>query len=234
MHQQTCRIAAVLALLLAGCAETNQRSGGEPLPKEVRYLAKSDIDTVADVHLQQVLGHLRRLSEKIYRRNPRFCKASGRTVETCVERIFGDEARKSFPELGHRHGTGSIELAFDEGFSGDRVLALSYGLKTMILDAYNNKTEFYLYDELDPQKLYNSARNVEIAVWRLSNKRDPSGNLYLLSNAVEDDVQNLSYERLFGKIISLQDTLAQIVAENTRRRIKNVIQSMATAVFLPI
>jgi len=39
---------------------------------------------------------------------------------------------------------------------------------------------------------------------------------------------------LFGKLVAIQDTIAIIIAGKTNRTIKTVIQSMATAVFLPI
>jgi hypothetical protein len=126
-----------------------------------------------------------------------------------------------------------MRLAFDETYRGDRVLALMEGLRGMLLDSYNGKREFYLLDELDPQKLHNAARNVEIAVWKLSNDRGGDDRLYLLSNEM-GAVNNLSFERLFGKIIALQDSMARIVADATNRRIKNVIQSAASAVFIGI
>ena len=45
----------------------------------------------------------------------------------------------------------------------------------MIIAAHNGKQSFYFMDELDPQKLYHAARNIEIAAWRLSNSRDEAG-----------------------------------------------------------
>ena len=119
-------------------------------------------------------------------------------------------------------------------FKGDRVLAFTVGLHTMIMASYNDKKEFHIIDSLDAQKLYNSARNLEISVWRLSNKRDKYGKLFLLSNSNNGEIANLSYERLFGKLIATQDTMAKITAEKTQRTIKSVIQSVASAVFLPI
>ena len=127
-----------------------------------------------------------------------------------------------------------IQQAFAEGYEGDRVFSLVTGLRGMIIAAHNGKEVFYLTDQLDPQKLYHAARNIEIAVWRLSNSRDAAGRLFLISNETHGLVDNLSYERLFGKLIALQDSMARIVAENTNRRIKSVIQSLASAVFLPI
>jgi hypothetical protein len=99
--------------------------------------------------------------------------------------------------------------------------------------AYNGKTEFYLTDTLDPQRLYNSARNIEIAAWKLANARDAHGEPLLLSNEMAD-VPNLSFEREFGKMIAYQDAMARIAAQRTNRTIRRVIQTLATAVFLPI
>jgi hypothetical protein len=104
----------------------------------------------------------------------------------------------------------------------------------MIMASYNDKAEFYVLDELDPQKLYNSARNVEIAVWKLSGMRNGRGELFLLSNENDANHRNLSFEREFGKLIAQQDTLARIIAEKSNRTIVRAIQSVASAVFLPI
>jgi hypothetical protein len=89
-------------------------------------------------------------------------------------------------------------------------------------------------DDLDPQGLYNAARNIEIAVWKLSNARDARGDLYLLSNEGAGTVQNLSFEREFGKMIGSLDILSKIAADKTNRTVVKVIQSLATSVFLPI
>ena len=56
----------------------------------------------------------------------------------------------------------------------------------------------------------------------------------LLSNEIAGDVRNLSFEREFGKMIAYQDVMAQIAAQRTNRTIRRVVQSVATAVFLPI
>lgn len=128
----------------------------------------------------------------------------------------------------------AIRLAFEQTFEGDRVFAFILGLTSMIMAAYGDKTEFYMLDKVDPQKLYNSARNVEIAVWKLGHDLDIGGQLYLYTNSLPGEVVNLSYERLFGKIIATQDNIAIIIANSTNRLIKKTIQSVATAVFLPI
>ena len=48
------------------------------------------------------------------------------------------------------------------------------------------------------------------------------------------DARNLSFEREFGKMIAYQDAMAQIAAQRTNRTIRRVVQTLATAVFLPI
>ena len=96
------------------------------------------------------------------------------------------------------------------------------------------KTEFYLTDSLEPQKLYNSARNIEIAAWKLANSHDEGGEPLLLSNEAAGDVRNLSFEREFGKMIGYQDVMAWITAQRTSRVIRRVMQTLATAAFLPI
>lgn len=45
---------------------------------------------------------------------------------------------------------------------------------------------------------------------------------------------NISLERLFGKLIALQDSLALVIADGNNRRIKNAVNNIATAVFVPL
>ena len=125
-------------------------------------------------------------------------------------------------------------LALKPEYSGDRVFAFGVGLASTVFLSYNGKTEFYLTDSLDPQKLYNSARNIEIAAWKLANARDARGEPLLVSNEKTDDVANLSFERELGKMIAYQDVMADVAAQRTNRVIRRIVQTLATAVFLPI
>ncbi|MDQ1346265.1 MAG: hypothetical protein QG586_1797, partial [Pseudomonadota bacterium] len=79
-----------------------------------------------------------------------------------------------------------------------------------------------------------AARNVEIAAWKLANARDAQGQLLLLSNHGAGDVQNISFEREFGKVIGYQDVMARVTAQRTNRIIRRSTQFIATAVFLPL
>jgi hypothetical protein len=221
--------------LLSACASSGTappQSGGGFHPAQ---LAKSDIDRVAEAHQREIFIDLRVLAEKLYRRNPRELKKSGLpNVEAGLARIFEGRHEWKFPELQGKRGTDAIHLAFRDDYTGDRVLALVAGLGGMMQAAFNDKTEFFVIDDLDPQRLYNAARNVEIAVWKLSNARMAPGDLYLLSNEPTGPVRNLSFEREFGKIIGSLDILSKIIADKENRTIVKVIQTLASAVFLPI
>ena len=224
-----------LVPLLAACAgqgtvPAKQAKGFDPY-----QFAKSDVDRVAETHQREIFHDLRLLTEKLYRRNPRELKKSGQaTVSAGVARIFLNRREWKFAELGNAQGAQAIHLAFLEEYQGDRVLALIAGLGGMIQSAFNNNTEFFVLDDLDPQNLYNAARNVEIAVWKLSHDRNARGELFLLSNEAAGPVQNLSFEREFGKLINSLDVLSKIVAGKNDRIVTKVVQSLATAVFLPI
>jgi len=89
-------------------------------------------------------------------------------------------------------------------------------------------------DDVDPQGLYNAARNVEIAVWKLSTSRNARGELFLLSNEAAGPAPNLSFEREFGKVIGGLDVLSKVLAGRYGRTVVKIAQSLATAVFLPI
>jgi hypothetical protein len=237
--------ALTLCALLFACTATPTfppaapSTGKRPVPAEREFrpsdLAKADIDSAAEVHSKECLASARLLMEKLYRRNPReWRKGDYPSMDAALARAFDARSKFHFAELGNVRGADAIMLALKPDYTGDRVFAYGVGLASMVFLAYNGKTEFYLTDSLDPQKLYNSARNIEIAAWKLANARDRRGEPLLLSNDIAGDVRNLSFEREFGKMIAYQDVMAQIAAQRTNRMIRRVVQSLATAVFLPI
>jgi hypothetical protein len=230
------RLVALICLsVLAACANKGTLPEKPASGFSASQLAKTDIDRVAEAHQREIFSNLRLLAEKLYRRNPRELKKSSRTtVAAGIARIFEGRHEWNFPELQGKRGTQAIHLAFQEDYRGDRVLAFMAGLGGMIQTAFQDKTEFFVLDDLDPQSLYNAARNVEIAVWKLSNDRTPQREPYLLSNEGAGAAPNLSFEREFGKVIGSLDVLSKIIADKTDRTVVRVIQSLATAVFLPI
>ncbi|KGK43069.1 lipoprotein [Nitrincola sp. A-D6] len=226
-------ILTVLLTLLASCAghQPNDR------PFRLKNLAKSDIDLVADAHVEEITGLLRELTLKLYRRNPRelLKGPAGTSVAMREKQLFDSPRIFSHPELYNRYGIDAFPLVFDPDFDGDRVFALMISLTGMLHGAYGYKEEFFMLDDLDQQRLYDSARNVEIIVWRLSNRMNDQGKLFILTNGIsEEGVHNLSFERLFGKLIAHQDMMARIISDKTNRSINKAVFSLATTALFPI
>jgi len=177
---------------------------------------------------------LRLLMIKLYKRNPHELKKStSGTLEEMVDWVFEGGHGWKLKKINEAQGTDAIQMAFLPEYQGDRVLPLIVGLQTMLIKAHGGKSEFYMTDSLDPQNIYNAARNVEIAAWKLSNARDAQGQLYLLTNELHDNERNLSFEREFGKIIGRLDLYALTLSEKSQRFITRVVQNLATALFLP-
>ena len=219
-------LSSVVFLVLVGCSNP-----GASLSK----LAKSDIDMVADVHLRKAEDLVRSLTVKLYRRNPKeLKKAEGQSIDSRLVQLFNEDRVLQFSEIDNKRGTEAILLALDQDYKQDRVFALMVGLLSMVRAAYGNQPEFFMLDELDPQAFYNSARNIEILVWRLKSRVDSEGKPLLLTNSLGDEEQNLSFERLFGKLISVQDMMAQVASQKWDRAINLIFQQTATMVFLPV
>lgn len=236
-HRPGVWLVLLLALLVAGCAATPGRN--DPLQGrdfELGDVAKGDIDLVAEVTVQQARAYLRELAVKLYRRNPnqlRRAALPGLDVNRAVARLFVDHP--VLPQLHGRRSAAAVELAFQPAFGGDRVAAFIFGLRSMTEAAYGGEGPFYLVHEFHPQKIYYLARNIEIAAWRLRHRVDAQGRPYLLSTGRDRaGTLNLGFARLFGKLIAVHDQFAQVVADSGSRRIKDVIQGVASAVFFPI
>lgn len=231
---------AGMLLLLTGCAQTVDTAravGSSASSFDPRQVGKSDIDRVADAHRRAIFASVRALAEKLYRRNPREWKKGGHaSIEKALDRLLDPRTGWRLAEAAGRTGTDAILLSLQADFAGDRVAVFVAGMGGMLNAAFEEKTEFFMFDELDAQKLYNSARNLEIAAWKLANARDASGTLLLLSNEAAQIGQpaNLSFEREFGKMIGNLDILSVLLAEKGHRIIARVVQNLATAVFLPV
>lgn len=229
----------VFLLSLVGCGGTGFR---------IKDLAKSDIDIVADTHRHQVQLLLDQLLVKLYKRNPRELAKPpridpgqwGGEIQVRQQRLqlslvqcldIDSEARY---KVEAERALQAMNQALDTRFGGDRVFLLMQGLQNMISLAYNCKREFFVLDQLSEQKLYNSARNIEILVWRLRTQLDEQGRPLLYTNSLEGEPSNLSFERLFGKLIQLQDMMATITASRTQRTIAYVTKSVASMTFIPL
>ncbi len=230
----------MLSMMLAACSNNPFFSNSKiPTQKDnasINQLAKSDFDRLADMEYRQNKASLRSLMIKLYKRNPReLAKSTSDSAEKMAAWVFEGESSHQwqFKAINNQRDTQAIFLAFDPDYQGDRVLPFIVGLQTMMAAAHGYKTEFFLTDNIDPQKIYNLARNFEIAAWKLSNSTNAQGQLYLLTNEINANDHNLSFEREFGKMIGRTDFYAIALAEKSQRLISRVAQSLATAMFLP-
>lgn len=235
---------SLLMLTLSACAtdtSSNTSKSNKHIPQQedrstINQLGKADFDRMADVEIRENTESLRLLMLKLYKRNPHeLQKSTSDIAEKMVTWVFDGSAQHhfQFAEINNLQDTDAIFLAFKPDYTGDRVLTFIVGMHTMLLKAHNDKTDFYFTDSLDPQRIYNVARNIEIAAWKLSNARDENGALYLLTNEISDKDKNLSFEREFGKMIGRTDLYAIALAEKSQRLISRVMQNLATAIFLP-
>jgi hypothetical protein len=222
---------SMVLIFASGCMDKNAK------PFDVKNLAKSDIDMVADLSIKNWRKLSRELTIKLYKRNPKeLQKVPGMTVDKRLEQLFPTQRLPDgFPELNNLDGVAAVPLAFSDSFEGDRVFAIMAGITGMLDLAYEGKQEIFILDDLDQQKLYNSARNLESVAWHLNNRKDPQGNLYILSNGVsEAGITNYSFERIMGKLIGGQDIMADVISDKTNRTINRVVHGAASMTFLPI
>jgi len=201
---------------------------------EIKNLAKSDIDLVADEFIQETRSAVGELVVKLYKRNPvQLQKNPGMTIEGRLAQLRVHRNELNFVELGGKQGIEAMLMAFDPDFTGDRVFALVVGLGSMLREAYSYKSEMFLTDQLDAKVLLVSARNVEVLLWRLKNTRKPDGEHYIITHEYDGVVDNLSFERLFGKIIILQEMMARIAGDSDDRTVTGAVHAMSK-VFIPL
>src|SRR5512139_513281 len=144
-------LATFIILLCPGC------TGDE---RFLKNLAKTDIDFVGDAHLREMNRAMKTLLVKLYNRNPReLHKSPAASSDQRLLQIFASPGPLRFAELDNRQGTAALELAFNADFPGDRVFAVMVGLVSMVRSSYNWQEEQFMLDTLDPQTLFDCARN---------------------------------------------------------------------------
>lgn len=230
-------IGAIALLCLGGCAQTNG-AGKAIAGFDPKQIAKGDVDRMADAHRKEAFAGVRVLADKLYKRNPREWRKGGHaSQEAALEALLDPRTGWRLADLPGKAGPEIILAGLAPDYAGDRVAAFIAGIGGMLNAAFDNKTEFFMLDDLDPQKLYNAARNLEVAAWKLASSRDAANAPLLLSNEIAaqpNAVSNLSFEREFGKMIGNLDLLARIIADKENRTIARVAQSLGTSIFLPI
>lgn len=227
-------LAVLLALSLTACATKLGKDGKTESTVDIKYLAKTEVDRIADTNRQEVVAGLLSIADKLYKRNPKEWKKAGQpSREAALERLRLRQQQR-WPELNGLSEGQAASLAFTDAYAGDRVAALVYGLLTMVDAAYEHKEEFYILDSLNEMKLYNSARNMDVAVWKLGHDRMAGGELFLLSNELDPANRNLSFEREFGRIMGLLDFMAKVVADRNGRNFSRLTHTVASTIFLPV
>ena len=229
------RFFLILSLFLIGCNSSLERKGSTQYDKgSLNQLTKTDFDRMADYEIKENTESLKILALKFYKRNPvELRKTTSDSPEVTVNWLFTSQHNWKFKEINDAQGIEALNQVFDENFKGDRVLSLITGLYTMLIIAHDNQKEFDMFDSLDPQLIYNAARNVEVIVWRLSTKKKKNGDLFLVTNEINSDFQNLSFEREFGKIIGRTDYFAYVLSEKKERYITRAIQGTTLNILLP-
>ncbi|RDS83842.1 hypothetical protein DWU98_05920 [Dyella monticola] len=229
------RLFPALTLIFAGCKSTPPVNG-RVVPEAkltTGQLIQSGPNRMANLELRDNLDALYVLMDKLYKRNPaEWKKGSSHSRQDAAANVrTALEQHKPLPGLDARD-TAAMRLALDPEFKGDRVATLVYGLGDMLITAHGGKRQQYLIDGLDAQKVYNAARNIEITMWMLAQRRDRAGQPLLLSNADSEHERNLSFERLFGAMIGRLDLVAEFTSEKYRRSVIDYAQSFFGGQFL--
>jgi len=236
------QITTFATVLLIACTapvpsgDKTQIQGAQPSLEE---WGQSGFDRVATLAMRENLEALYRLADKLYRRNPNeWHKGEFSSREDALQRL-----RQVIEEGGYwtalelRRDIDALALALSPEYTDDRVAGFIFALADMLIAAHGGKIQLYLFDDYNAQHLHNAARNVEIAIWMLAQRRDHMGKPLLLADEISSEGRNLSYEREFGKIIARIDLLAQLATEKHRRAIIGTVQSMAGGAifqFLPV
>jgi hypothetical protein len=155
------------------------QKNGNALPQNAYQLiniAKSSLDTVAEFHHQAAIKHPHDLAGKLYKRNPHELRKSGIDLTTRLNQLFAQATTRQSNQANEL-----LMKAFQIDYADDRAYAYMHGLIAIVMSSYSFQTEFYVFDQLDAQKNYNSARNIEVAAWKLNSSKDANGIPYLIT-----------------------------------------------------
>lgn len=231
-------LSLVCAATLPACVTGPATGQGGPRNESMSFdqLLQTDFNRTVTIAMRDNLDSLYRLQEKLYRRNPNQWRTAGfADLESAL--AHGRTAITNGDPPADLAGLQDIEIlsvALDPAYQGDRVGAFIYGLADMILTAHNDKSRFYASDVLDAKRIYNAARNVEIAAWLLGSRHDEHGNALLLANEISEQAVNISFEREFGQLVGRLDLVANMLDENLRRVGINYAQGLFFFSFLPV
>ncbi|MEG0045732.1 MAG: hypothetical protein RR729_07205 [Comamonas sp.] len=224
----------LLALGLVACSSAPTNHGeveGESFHS--RELLQSDSNRMATLSMKQNLESLFVIMDKLYRRNPTEWKKTATSREAAMTYVrIAIMERQPWHELQDKRDVAALSLALQPEFKGDRVAAFIYAAADMMITSHGGRTSFTLIDGLDPQHVFNAARNLEIANWILNSRKAATGQPLLLSNQMSEDARNLSFEREMGKIIGRLDLIADYTTERYRRSVIGYAQGLVAGPFM--
>ncbi|HLS17420.1 MAG TPA: hypothetical protein VK049_06285 [Paenalcaligenes sp.] len=226
----------MLAGLMACANPPDERGNPKGESMSFDQLAQTDFNRTVTIAMRDNLDTIYRLREKLYRRNPIQWQRGGfQSMQEAIEASQHSIENAQPPEyLAGLHDIEILSVSLSDDFTGDRVGAFIFGLADMILTAHNNKSRFYIADQLNAQHIFNAARNVEIAAWLLNNRRGANGEPLLFANEMSPQGVNLSFEREFGQLIGRLDLIANLLDENLRRVGIGYVQGLLFFSFLPV
>ena len=227
-------LSGLLALGLVACSSAPTHHGeveGESFHS--RELLQSDSNRMATLAMKQNLESLFLIMDKLYRRNPNEWKKTATSREAAMTYVrIAIMERQPWHELQGKRDVAALSLALQPEFKGDRVAAFIYAAADMMITSHGGRTSFTLIDGLDPQHVFNAARNLEIANWILNSRKAPTGQPLLLSNQMSEDARNLSFEREIGKLIGRLDLIADYTTERYRRSVIGYAQGLVAGPFM--
>ena len=235
-------ISACLAALLlaAGCTSTPAPRGKAPdRDMEAKEWGQSDVNRMATLSIQANLQSLYLLMDKLYRRNPQEWRKGGFDSRDQAMKAVKDAIEKAepWPDLMDQRDIDGMSMALAPEFAGDRVAAFTWATADMLITAYGGRTTLYMIHGLDAQTVFNASRNLEVANWMLTHRKLANGQPMLLTNEINANERNLSFEREFGKMIARNDLMSEVVSEKYRRAVIGYVQGLAGGSlfqFLPV
>ena len=236
-----------MLFLLVSCSSTTPKVGTGPKGESMSMdqLAQTDFNRTVTLAMRDNLSSLYTIQEKLYKRNPNQLSKNAAIYNPDLDRQAQIKAAVDANISAIENATPPdgltllkdieiLSVSLNPDYQGDRVAAFIYGMADMILTAHNNKSRFYVSDQLDAVLIYNAARNVEAAAWMINTRRDANGQLLLLSNEMSNEIVNISFEREFGQIIARLDLVSNLLDENLRRVGINYVQNLLFFTFLPV
>lgn len=130
---------------------------------------------------------LRALMLQLYTEHPdELAKSTQVGPREMTEWVFDGKANWKFEAIRRMQGMAAIDLAFDEAFAGDRILALVVGVETLLFEGYGSQNEFEIPPQSDRQQLQQLRQQLKALQARL--QREPLPPL-LQQPAVRESVE---------------------------------------------